>query len=223
MHKHMVNVRGQQRVCREVADVGVQPRRAGVVVAGGQVGIAHQPPAFAPGDEQHLGVGFQAHHAINHLRANRFEHFGPVDIGLFIKARLQLNHDHDFLAAPHGLAQQQHQLGISAGAVNGLPDRQHRRVIDRLAQESQHAVKTLEGLVNRHIALAKPFKNRLAKHQLLRVAGFVTRKKQLGVVDQINQLRQPRQVHRAMHPVKRRRWQIELPEQEARQILRAAR
>ena len=42
VHEHLLHVGGELRVGREVAQVGVQARRARVVVAGGQVGIAHQ-------------------------------------------------------------------------------------------------------------------------------------------------------------------------------------
>ena len=209
----MVDVRSQQRLGGKVAHVGVQPGRCRVVVAGGQVAVAHELPAFAPGHQQHLGVGFQAHDAINDLRAYRFEHFGPVDIGLLIEPRLELDHDGDLLAAPNRLAQQLHEFRIRSGAVNGLLDRQYLRVVDGLAQKGQHTVEALERLVNADVALLESLEKRLAGLQLLRIAGLVTRKQQLGVIDQVHQLRQPEQVDRALYPVQRQLGQVELPEQ----------
>ena len=102
--KQMLNVGREFGIARQVADVGVQARGFGVVVARGQVRIALQNFALAPGDQQHLGMGFQANHAVHHLGPDRLQLLGPIDVGLFIKTRLQFNHCRDFFAAAHCLA-----------------------------------------------------------------------------------------------------------------------
>ena len=70
VHENMVHVSGQLRLGCQVTDVGVQARGARVVVASRQMAVAAQLTPLAPGHQQHLGVGFQAHHAVHHLRAN---------------------------------------------------------------------------------------------------------------------------------------------------------
>jgi hypothetical protein len=74
------------------------------------MGVAHAAPALAARHQQHLGMRLQADHAVHHLRADRLQHLGPVDVGLLVEARLELHHHGNFLAAPHRFAQQVHQL-----------------------------------------------------------------------------------------------------------------
>ena len=131
---------GELGVGGEVADVGVQARGLRVVVAGRQVRVARSSrrACLAARDEQQLGVRLQPDDAVHHLRAHRLEPLGPVDVGLLVEARLQLDHRHHFLAAPRRLDQQVHQRRLAAGAVDGLLDRQHVGVVHRLAQELHH-------------------------------------------------------------------------------------
>ena len=223
VREHGVHLAGEAGVGGEVADVGVEPSGARVVVTGGQVPVAPQVAAFAPGDQQHLGVGLEAHHAIHHLGAHRFKRLGPVDVGLFVEASFQLDHSGDFLAAPHGLAQQVHQLGIGAGAVDGLLDGQHLRVVHGLAQKLQHAAKALEGLVQQHVAFAQLLHDGHAGLHLVRPAWRPAGEEQRGVIHQVDQLGQAHQVDGALHAVERGLGQVELALQEVEQKLRAAR
>ncbi|OIQ70640.1 hypothetical protein GALL_477450 [mine drainage metagenome] len=71
--------------------------------------VAADQTPFAARHQQHLGVGFEPHHTVDHLRANVFEFFSPVDVGFFVKARFELHDHRHFFAALHGLAQQVHQ------------------------------------------------------------------------------------------------------------------
>lgn len=84
---------------------------------------------------------FQTHDAVNHLCAHGFEALGVGDVGLFVKTGLEFHHGRDFFAALHGFAQQLHQLGLGARAVNGLFDGQHVRVHDGFAQKASTASK----------------------------------------------------------------------------------
>ena len=112
----------------------------------------------------------ETHHAVHHLRAHRFERFSPVDVGLFVKTCFELDHRQHLFAPAHGLAQQIQHLGIGAGAVDGLLDGQHMRVVDGLAQKSQDAIKALKRLVDEHVALAQLRQDRAALLHLLRPA-----------------------------------------------------
>ena len=83
-----------------------------VVVAGREVRVALQAALLAPRHEQQLGVRLQADDAVDDLRADRLEPLGPVDVGLLVEARLQLDDRHHFLAAPRRLDQQVHQRRV---------------------------------------------------------------------------------------------------------------
>ena len=223
MHKQTIHVGRQARVGGQVADIGVQRRRARVVVARRQMAIAAQLAPFAPRDQQHLGMRLQAHHAIDHLGARTLEPLCPVDVGLFVKACLQLDHRRDFLAAPLRLDEQIHHPAVVASAVDGLLDGEHLRVLHGLAQEVDDAVKAFKRQVAHHVALLQPRHHGFALAQRRRVAGLVGHELQIAPVGQINQLLQPHQVDRPLHPKERFRRQLELVQQKGRQLIRAGR
>ena len=168
-------------------------------------------------------MGFEAHHAIHHLRTDRLQHLSPIDVGFLIKARLELHHHRNLLALAHRLAQQVHQLRVGTGTVNRLFDSQHLRVMDGFPQEGQDTVKTFERLVNENVALLELVKDGLPCHQLLRRSRLVRRKAQVGPVCQINELRQAHQIDRARHTEQRLLRQLKLLQQKIRQVLRAPR
>ena len=219
VHKDVLHVQRQFGVRCQVTHVGVDLRGARVVIAGGQVAVAPELLALTTGEQHHLGMGFKAHHAIQDLRSNGLQHLGPVDVGFLVKPRLELNHHRHLLATAHGFTQQIHQGRIGAGAVNGLLDREHVRVMHRLAQKGQHSVETFKRLVDEYVALAKLLKNRLARRQLAGVTGLVGRETQIGIVYKLDQLRHARQVHGPLHAVERQRMQVEFAKQKARQVL----
>ena len=212
--KDVFDISRQQWISSQVTPVGVQARRSRVVIAGGQVRVPFELFALAARDEHHLGVRLQTNDAIQNLSADRLQHLGPVDVGLFVKAGFQL-HDHGhFLAAPNCLAQQVHQFGVATGTVNGLLDSEHLGVVDGFAQETQHGVKTLERLMQHDIARFELFKKRDAGGQLCRVARLVGWKAELGRIHQVDQLRQAHQIDGAGNPVQGAFRQFKLLEQE---------
>ena len=183
--------------------------------------VALELLALAARDQQHLGVGLHADHAVHHLCADGFELFRPVDVGLFVKTRLQFHHGRHFLAAAHCLTQQRHQFGVGAGAVDGLLDRQHVRIVHRLAQHVEHRLEALERLVGQNVALLQALENRIDAPQGLRIAGRKRREQEFLLVDQIDQHAHAHQVDRAMHAVQRLLRQVELAAQQVGQFVRA--
>ena len=183
--------------------------------------VAAQARAFAARHQQHLGVGLEAHHAIDHLRTDRLQRLGPVDVGFLVEARLQLDHHRHFLAAANGLAQELHHLGVGAGAVDGLLDGEHLRVIDRLAQKRQHGIKTLEGLVDQDVAPAHLRHHAAGTRQRVRPGRAPGGKQQVGLARQVDQLHQPHQVHGPRHAHHGGVGQAELRLQQVRQEGRA--
>src|SRR5690606_14700752 len=72
---------------------------AGVVVAGAQMGIAHQLALLAAQDEHHLGVGLEPYHAVDHHRAGLLQAAGQLQVGLLVEARAPLPDSADPLPA----------------------------------------------------------------------------------------------------------------------------
>ena len=103
--------------------------------------------------------------AVHDLRADRLEPLGPVDVGLFVEARFQLDDRHHFLAALGRRDQQIHQGRLAADAVDRLLDREHIGVVHRLAQELHHRLERFERMVQQHVAFAQPLEHRLQMRQ----------------------------------------------------------
>ena len=202
-----------------MADVGVQARSARVVVASGQVRIAAHDTALAAGDQQHLGVGFETHHAVDHLGTDGLQHLRPVDIRFLVKTGLQLDNHHHLFAAAHRLPQQIHHLRVGPGAVNRLLDRQHLRVVHRFAQELQQQVKAFKGLVDQHIAFLQTGQHGRRFTRPMQALRLVDRETQARPFGQINQLAQAHQIDWAMGVVRGAGGQVELLEQELTQCL----
>ena len=167
----------------------------------------------------------QADDAVHHLRTDRLQALGPVDVGLLVEACLQLHDRHHLLAAPRRLEQQVHQDRLRAGAVDGLLDRQHIGVVHRLAQQLHHRLEALEGVVHQHVTLAQALEHRtlraLAARQALRPGPLVGREAQVVGIGLIDQLVQPHQVHRPVDVVERGVGQAELLQKELAQFLGA--
>src|SRR3990167_7411205 len=89
----------------------------GVVVASAQVGVANNLAVLAAQNQHHLGVGFKAHHTVDHHRTSSLQATGQLQVGLFIKARAQLDHRGDFLAVARGFHQRIDDLRVGPGAV----------------------------------------------------------------------------------------------------------
>ena len=220
-------------ICREtgiggeVADIGIQPGAAGVVVAGGQMQIAVQSRfvagTLAPRHQQQLGMRLQTHDAVDHLRAHRFQAFGPVDIGFFVKARFELDHHHHLFAAPRGFNQQIHQHRFGARAVDGLLDRQHIGVEHRITQELHHRLETFERVVQQHITLAQLLEHRARRLQARVGPSWLEgREAKCWRVGLVDELVQAHQVHGAVDLVQSRLGQGKLLHQKAHQIGRAS-
>ena len=169
-------------------------------------------------------MGLEAHHAVDHLGADRFQALGPVDVDLLVEARLEFDHDRHILAASYRLLQQIHQRGARTRAVDGLLDREHGRILDRLAQEGQHGIEALERLVHQCVTLADALEDRLLRtlegHRPRRLVG---REQQFGRARLRDHFAQPHHVHRAMDPVQRLGRQLEFGQQKIRQVGGAAR
>ena len=221
--EHRIHIRRDFGIASELADVRVQTCTAHVVVASGQVRITLElvGALFAARYQQHLGMGLEAHHAIHHLHAQRLQLLGPIDIGFFVKACLELQHCQHFLAPPYRFGQQPHDFRVGARAINRLLDGQNLGVIHRFAQQLQHRIKALEGLMNDDVVLAHLRHDGAPWRELRRPCGLPLGKQQSRVIHQINQLHLAHQIHRPFDPEKRFWRQAILLQQQVRQHGRA--
>ena len=78
-------------VRREQPVVRVDLRGRGVVVPRRNVHVALHAVRFATNDETKLGVDLEADEAVDDVDPRLFHLFGPVDVALFVKARLQFD------------------------------------------------------------------------------------------------------------------------------------
>ena len=97
------HVAGDDRVGREQADVLVQLRGAGVVVARADVGVAADHPVFIADNERHLAVCLEAGHPEHDVRSDALQLARPVQVALLVEAGVQLDHARDLGAREAGL------------------------------------------------------------------------------------------------------------------------
>ena len=123
-------------VAGQQAEVGIDPRGAGVIVAGADVGVAPEPGVVAAHHQHDLGVGLEADHAVHDVDADLLQPARPLDVGGLVEARLDLDHDRDLLAVARRLDQVVDDPGAGRGAVERHLDRQHLGIAARLADEA---------------------------------------------------------------------------------------
>ena len=88
-----VHVLGDAGVAGQQADVGVDLRGSGMVIARTKVCIAAQCLAFTPDNQHHFRMCFEADNAVNHLHAGLLQTVGKIQVGFFVETRAQFDHD----------------------------------------------------------------------------------------------------------------------------------
>ena len=129
------DVRAELRPAGQQADVDVQPRRLRVVVAGPDVDVAAQPGTLATDDQGRLRVRLEPDQPVHDVRPGALELARPDDVGLLVETGLDLDQDHDLLAALGGADQRLDDGGVARRPIEGLLDREHVGVLGRLGDE----------------------------------------------------------------------------------------
>ena len=93
------HLRGDRWLRGNQPQIRIEPRGGVIVIAGAQVSVAAQAILIAAHQHGELAMGLQAHDAIDHVDAAVFEALGPLDVGRFVAAGLQLDEHGHFLAA----------------------------------------------------------------------------------------------------------------------------
>ena len=136
----------------EQTEVGIKLGGFGIIVAGGDVGIAAHAAAgaggveaggagasaviFATDDEGGFSVSLQAQDAIDDVGAGVFQGLGPLDVAFFVEAGFELHQDGDLLAGLRGEGEGGDEGGIAAGAVEGHFDGEDFGVFDGREDEA---------------------------------------------------------------------------------------
>ena len=138
----------------EEAQVGVEPRRGRVVVAGAEVDVAADAVVLAADDQRGLAVGLEADHAVDDVDAGLLERPGLDDVVLLVEPGLELDQGGDLLAVLGGARQGvDDRVGVG-GPVERLLDRQDLRVFGRLLDELDDRAERLVGVVDQDVLLA---------------------------------------------------------------------
>src|ERR1700730_7538329 len=144
---------------RQQADVLIDLRGLGIVVAGADVYITADAVGLSPNDERDFGMRLEPADAIDDVDAHLLELLGPGDVRLFVTARLQFDERHDLLAAL-GRADQRTDdrthwtggpikrllNGQDVGRLGRLVDKGFRRGGERVIRVMDEDVAILEGL-----------------------------------------------------------------------------
>ena len=165
----------------------------------------------------------EADDAVDDVHAHLFERPGPPDVGLLVEARLQLDDRRHLLAVLGGLNERRHDGAVAAGAIEGLLDPEHRRVLGRLRHEGlDGGGERVVGVVHQHVALAQQ------REELGRVVGRRRQPRrrhgrpglavQVGAVQRVEPP-QPAQVERRAHPEHAVGADLELGRQQVGQVL----
>ncbi len=87
------------RIRREQAEIGVDARGRGVVVAGPDMRVAAgHTIRVAPHQKRKFAVCLEADQSVKDLYPGVFEVSGPANIGCFVETRLQFHYRRNFLA-----------------------------------------------------------------------------------------------------------------------------
>ena len=92
-------VGGEFGIAREEIDVGVLPRRDGVVVAGGKMKIAAQVVAFTANDQTDFAMRLDSDEAVDNLHACLFQMARPRDVFSLVESGLQFDDRRHLLPA----------------------------------------------------------------------------------------------------------------------------
>ncbi len=153
--EHLGDVRADRWIAREQPEVGVDPRRLRVVVARPDVDVMAHAVALAPDHEDALDVRLQARDPVDHVDAGLLELLRPSDVRPLVEAGLELHHADRLLATLGGVDQRRHQRRVRARPVDGLLDREHVGIGDRLLDEPlDRCRERVIGVVEEDVALA---------------------------------------------------------------------
>ena len=126
--EHIVYRAGDLRIGGQQAQIGVDSRRIGVVIARSEVSVAAGHAVIVSTHQQRqFAMSLQADQAVEHLHPGIFQIARPADVGSLVEARLQFHHRRHFLRLRCS-DQGGNDQGMLVGAVERLLDGKHSRI-----------------------------------------------------------------------------------------------
>ena len=98
-----------------------------------------------------FGVDLQAEQSVHDVHPFALQGPRPFDIAFFIEPRLQFHQYCDLLAFLHRFQQRIDDRRIPADAVERHFDREHVRIVRRLANEINHGLERIERMVQQNV------------------------------------------------------------------------
>ncbi len=142
------DISGDRFITGEKSDIGINARRTGVVIAGGEVHVAFDAFTLPADHQTRFGVRLVARDAVQDRGAGADQPPRPLDIVLFIKTGLELDQRRHPLAFLGGALQGAQHGGVRVGPIQRLFDREHIRIIRRRLEETGDRVVGLVGMEN---------------------------------------------------------------------------
>ena len=160
--EQVADVRAHGLAAGEQADVGVDARGLGVVVAGAEVHVSPDAVRLAPHDERDLRMRLESLNAVGDVHAERLQRAREVDVVRLLEPRLQLDEHGHLDAALRGFRQRTHD-GAASRAVQRHLDGE-RLVVARggLDELLDRRAERIERMVHEHVALANRVEDRAA-------------------------------------------------------------
>ncbi len=97
-------------IAGQEAVIGISTGVTGMIITGTQMHITFIFIAFFAHNQHHLGVGFIAHHTIDHHRTGFLQAVSQVEVFFFVKARTQFNNHGHFFAVTGSIHQSVHNF-----------------------------------------------------------------------------------------------------------------
>ena len=143
-------------ICGEQPDVLVEPRRAGVVVAGTDMTVPTDAVGLVADDQAHLGVDLVSDDAVGDVHACLLESPRRLDVRPLVEARLQFDEHRDLFAFLGRVDQRLDDRAVAGGAIDRDLDREHAWVVGGLADEVHHRPgERRVGVMHEHVTVSQ--------------------------------------------------------------------
>jgi len=106
---------------------------------------------IATNDEQRLAMRFQSDNAVNDVRTRFLQPTRPLNIGRLIETRAQFHDRGHLFAGGSRIDQCFDDRRITAGSIKRDLDRKHLRIARRLFDKIDNRLKTVIGMMQKHI------------------------------------------------------------------------
>src|SRR5271165_353619 len=147
------HVVGEQGIAGKQAKIGIETSGLDMVVPCADMRVALQVTGFFADDKGSLGVSLEPPDAEGDVSAYALEFRRPVQIALFVKARLDLHHACDLLSLFCRADKRFHKRCIVANPVSGHLNRYRLRVVGSGTDEVFHTrIEALVWVVNEDVS-----------------------------------------------------------------------